>query len=126
MEQFEKDKSVAAYGKVSWTHFDLVNFVLIMILCDCLYEILKICNTLPLISLCCNLITYTVLGIIEFFYFNNNINYKNNYFFYGINDREFWNRRESASRFTLGHRWFWTFLFIGIFHDSGSITNLTT
>ena len=46
---------------------DLVNYVLIMILCDCLYEILKICNTLPLINLCCNLITYTILGIIVFF-----------------------------------------------------------
>ena len=46
---------------------DLANHVLIMILCDCLYEILKICNTLPLISLCFNLITYTILGIIVFF-----------------------------------------------------------
>ena len=46
---------------------DLVKYVLIMILCDCLYKIPKICNTLPLISLCFNLITYTILGIIVFF-----------------------------------------------------------
>ena len=47
---------------------DLVNYVLIIILCDCLYKILEICNTLPLLSLCFNSITYTFFGIIVFFY----------------------------------------------------------
>ena len=47
---------------------DIVIYVLIMILCDCLYKILKICDTLLLISLGFNLITYTILGIIVFFF----------------------------------------------------------
>ena len=67
MKQFERDKSVAANGKVSWQTLDLAIYVLIMILCDCLYKRFEICNTLPLICLCFNFITYTILGIIEFF-----------------------------------------------------------
>ena len=47
---------------------DIVIYVLIMILCDCLYKILKICDTLRLISLGFNLKTYTILGIIVFFF----------------------------------------------------------
>ena len=70
MEQFEKINQLQPMERFLGQTLDLANHGLIMILCDCLYKILKTSNTLTLISLCFNLITYTILGIIVFFYLN--------------------------------------------------------
>ena len=46
---------------------DLANYVLVMILCECLDEILKIWITLHLVCFCFTFIVHTILGIIAFF-----------------------------------------------------------